>query len=76
MDDSRPPKRDRLPSIKQILAILAAGVFLLPGLCLAIGLADSQKVSTMITLAVLASVCTLVGVVLLLVRGIRDFLRH
>jgi amino acid transporter len=79
MDDPAPPERDRLPSIKQILALLGAGVLLFPGLCMAIGLATNANgggATIMIGLAVLAVVCTLVGALLLIVRGVRDFLRH
>ena len=79
MDDAAPQHRDRLPSIKQILAILAAGVLLFPGLCLAIGFStreNSTAITVMIVLAVASVVLTVGGSLLLLIRAIRDFMRH
>ena len=79
MDDAAPQHRDRLPSIKQILAILAAGVLLFPGLCLAVDIAggvDGSGGTIMLLLALLSVLFTVGGALLLLIRGIRDFMRH
>jgi hypothetical protein len=79
MDDPTTRKVNRLPSIKQILTILGAGVLLFPGLCLAVGLntgGNSGGVTVMIVLAAASVLFTVGGVVLFLVRAIRDFLRH
>ena len=73
-------RRDRFPSVKQILAILFAGVLLFPGLCLAVaatGLINTSSGATiMIILGVAAVLFTVGGAVLFLIRAIRDFLRH
>jgi hypothetical protein len=77
MDDAAPPRRDRLPSIKQILAILGAGVLLFPGLCLAVGFgAGNSGATIMIVLAAASVLLTVAGALLLLIRAIRDFMRH
>ena len=79
MDDAAPQHRDRLPSIKQILAMLAAGVLLFPGLCLAVGIAggvDGSGGTIMLLLALLSVLFAVGGALLLLIRGIRDFMRH
>jgi hypothetical protein len=75
--DVTPQRRDRLPSIKQILAILFAGVLLFPGMCVAIGFGAGDSGATIMILLAAASVLfTVAGALLLLIRGIRDFIRH
>ena len=80
MDDPARRERDRLPSIKQALAILAAGVLLFPGLCVVVMARSSRfssAASTMMTGLLLASaVFTIAGIVLLLARATRSFRRH
>ena len=80
MDDAAKPRPDRLPSIKQILAILAAGVLLFPGLCLAVAAAGFINTSTGITIMIVTGIAAVLftfgGVVLFLIRAIRDFMRH